>query len=156
MPLTTEEDYERLGEHLFAIDAPLESFAAAHGYTYYPPLSGGRYPNRRITQEGFICRSIHIAMSEQPGGQRFDHFFPEIPYTIFGGAWIDDHQQAKRWHSPFLNTRDIPFSLLLTTLPVYLDHFHNYLACITADLIYSCAYTTTLELPYDKRTPTKI
>jgi hypothetical protein len=156
MPLNTQEDYERLGEHLFAIDAPLANFAAAHGYTVYPPLSGGRYPDRRITQEGIICRSIHIAMAEQPSGERFDHFFPEIPYTIFGGAWIDDHQHYKRWHSAFLNTRNIPFSLLITTLPLYLDHFHNYLSSITADHIYTCACTTALELPYDKRTQTRV
>src|SRR6187401_664886 len=145
MPLNTPEDYERLGEHLGAIDAPLASFAAAHGYTYYPPLSGGRYPNRRITQEGLILRSIHIAMADQPDGQRYDHFFPEIPYTIFGGAWIDDGQTYKRWHSPFLSTREIPFSLLLVTLPLYLDHFHDYLSRITADHIFDYACTTSLD-----------
>jgi hypothetical protein len=144
MPLVTEEDYERLGEHLYAIDAPLASFAAAHGYTVYPPPSGGRYPNRRITQEGPIFRSIHIAMAEQPDGQRFDRFFPEIPYTIFGGAWIDDLENHKRWHSPFLNTREIPFSLLVSTLSLYLEHFHDYLARITAEHIYACACTTSL------------
>jgi hypothetical protein len=144
MPLITQEDYERLGEHLCAIDAPLASFAAAHGYTVYPPLSGGRYPNRRITQEGLIFRSIHVAMADQPDGQRFDHFFPEIPYTLFGGAWIDDGRTHKRWHSPFLNSREIPFSLLLATLPLYLDHFHDYLARITEDHIYAWACTTSL------------
>lgn len=144
MSLNTLEDYERLGEHLYAIDAPLANFAAAHGYTVYPPLSGGRYPNRRITQEGLIYRSIHIAMGDDLNGERFDHFFPEIPYTVFGGAWIDDHGTHKRWHSPFLYTREIPFSLLLTTLPRYLDHFHNYLARITEDHIYAWSCTTPL------------
>ena len=144
MPLITQDDYERLGEHLCAIDAPLASFAAAHGYTVYPPLSVGRYPSRRITQEGLVFRSIHIAMADQPDGQRFDHFFPDIPYTIFGGAWIDDQQSHKRWHSAFLNTREIPFSLLLETLPLYLDHFHDYLAHITEDHIYAYACTTSL------------
>ena len=106
--------------------------------------SGGRYPNRRITQEGLIFRSIHVAMADQPDGQRFDHFFPEIPYTIFGGAWIDDGQTHKRWHSVFLNSREIPFSLLLTALPLYLDHYHDYLAHITEDHIYAWACTTSL------------
>lgn len=106
MPLNTQEDYERLGEHLYAIDAPLESFAARHHYTVYHPLSGGRYPNRRITQEGIIRRSIHIAMADKPSGERFDSYFPQIPYTIFGSAWIDDHQQHQRWRSPFLGMRD--------------------------------------------------
>jgi hypothetical protein len=145
MPLSTLEDYERLGEHLYAIDAPLASFAASHGYTIYPPLSCGRYPNRRITQEGLIFRSIQVAMADQPDGQRFDRFFPEIPYTIFGGAWVDDQRTRKRWHSAFLNTREIPFWLLLTTLPLYLNHFHDYLSRITEDHIYACACTTSLD-----------
>lgn len=144
MPLNTHEDYERLGEHLCAIDGTLAGFAATHGYTVYPSLSGGRYPNRRITREGPVWRTIHIAMADRPSGERFDRFFPEIPYTIFGGAWIDDHRQHKRWHSASLTTRDIPFSLLLTTLPVHLDHFHDYLVRITADHIYACACTTPL------------
>ena len=79
MPLITQEDYERLGEHLCAIDAPLASFAAAHGYTVYPPLSGGRYPNRRITQEGRLLRNIHITMDLTPSGEPHDHFFEQIP-----------------------------------------------------------------------------
>ena len=57
MPLTTPEDYDRLGEHLNQIDAPLQAFAALHGYTVYPKRSGGRYPNRRITIEGRVFRS---------------------------------------------------------------------------------------------------
>ncbi len=148
MSLNTQEDYERLGAHLAAIDAPLADFAAAHGYTVYPPLSGGRYPNRRITQEGELRRSIQISMANMPSGERFDHFFPEIPYTIFGGAFIDDHQQHKRWHCAFLHTRDIPFSVLIRTLQLHLNHFHGYLSRVTADYIYACDCTSPLaELP---------
>ena len=101
-------------------------------------------PTAASLRRVFIFRSIHIAMADQPDGQRFDHFFPEIPYTIFGGAWIDDGQTHKRWHSAFLNTREIPFSLLLVTLPLYLDHFHDYLSRITADHIFAYACTTSL------------
>ena len=109
MPLNTPEDYELLGEHLRAIDPVLEGFAAAHGYTYYPPHECGRYPNRRLTRDGVISRTIHVAMADRPDGQRFDRFFPEVPYTVFGGAWIDDHEHRRRWHSPFLTTGQIPF-----------------------------------------------
>jgi hypothetical protein len=144
MPLNSQEDYERLGVHLAIIDAPLSSFAATHGYMVYPPLSGGRYPNRRITQQGQIVRSIHISMANTKSGERFNEFFPEIPYTIFGGAWIDDHQQHKRWHSPFLHTREIPFSVLVQTLKPNLNQFHDYLSRITTDYIYRCACTSPL------------
>ncbi len=145
VPLDTPEDYERLGEHLHAIDRPLTDFAAAHGYIVRSLLSGGRYPHRRIAQDGVISRSILIAMADQPDGQRFDRFFPEIPYTIFGGAVIDDHAQHLRWHSPFLHTREIPFSSLLSVLPVYLAQFHDYLSRLTAEHIYACAYTSPLS-----------
>jgi hypothetical protein len=91
MPLTSPEDYDRLGDHLGQIDVPLGQFASEHGYTVYPKLSGGRYPNRRIIQEGRLLRSIHITMDLTPSGDRYDRFFEHIPYTVWGGAWIDDH-----------------------------------------------------------------
>lgn len=147
MPLETLEDYERLGEHLLAIDQPLAEFAAAHGYTVLPLSAGGRYPNRRIAQEGLINRSIHVSMADRPDGQRFDRFFPDIPYTIFGGAVIDDQAQRKRWHAPFLHTREIPFSSLLRVLPVYLEHFHEYLSRITVEQIHTFGYTSSLSVP---------
>ena len=81
MPLNSPEDYDRLGEHLMQLDAPLAEFAARHGYTVYPKLSGGRYPNRRITQKGRVVRSIVIQMDCTLKGERYDEFFPDIPYT---------------------------------------------------------------------------
>jgi hypothetical protein len=146
MPLVTEEDYRRLGEHLSVIDAPLRSFANAQGYTLYPSLSGGRYPNRHMAQEGVVWRSIHIRMATRQDGQRFDEFFPEIPYTVFGGAWIDDQPQRKRWHSAaFLHTHEVPFTLLVEQLPFYLAHFHDYLSRITPEQIYAHNFTTPLS-----------
>ena len=71
MQLDSIEDYEHLGEHLAAIDAPLEAFAAAHQYAV---IRRGRYPNRRITHEGPVVRSIHITMDMDERGERFDHF----------------------------------------------------------------------------------
>jgi hypothetical protein len=54
MPLDSIEAYDRLGEHLAVIDAPLAAFAAKHGYTVYPRLSGGRYQH---AQEVSIVRT---------------------------------------------------------------------------------------------------
>src|SRR5436190_24254615 len=100
MPLDSQEAYERLGEHLLEIDVPLSDFAVNNGYTIYPKLSGGRYPNRRITKEGRLLRSIVIQMDCTMKGERYDQFFPEIPYTIWGGAWIDDFEEKKRLVGP--------------------------------------------------------
>ncbi len=144
MPLNCPEDYERLGKHLAEIDAPLAAFAAGHGYTVYARPPGGRYPNRHITQEGFILRSIQISMETDRHGERFDHFFPEIPYNIFGAAWIDDHSHHIRWHCPNIRIEAIPFSTLVRTLPLHLNHFHSYLSGITEDYIRACAVTSPL------------
>jgi hypothetical protein len=152
MPLNSPEDYELLGEHLAAIDAPLETFALSHGYTVYPRLSGGRYPNRRITQEGAVLRSIHISMDDAPSGERFDRFFPEIPYTIFGAAWMDDQSRHTRWHCPNIRLRAVPFSLLTRTLQLHLDHFHDYLSRITEDYIRACTCGSPLaSLPPEQQ-----
>ena len=86
MPLNSPEDYERLGEHLAEIDAPLAAFAANRDYTVCSRLSGGRYPNRRINHEVTVIRSIIIEMDVSRNGERFDQFFPDIPYTISSAA----------------------------------------------------------------------
>ena len=132
MPLESLEDYERLEEHLAAIDGPLDAFAATHGYIV---IRQGHYPNRRVTLDGVIVRSIHISMDMNEHGQRFDHFFPEIPYIVFGSAWIDDWAIHTRFSSPHIQTWAIPFSALERHLTVYLNHFHSYLSALTEDFI---------------------
>lgn len=145
MPLDSIEDYDRLGEHLAEIDAPLAAFAAKHGYTVYPRLSGARYPNRRITQEGSIFRSIHLAMDEMPSGHRYDRFFPTLPYTMWGGARIDDREHHLRFHGAGILIRAVPFTLLARTLQLHLHHFHSYLSGISEDYIRACAHTSPLS-----------
>jgi hypothetical protein len=132
MPLPSVEDYERLGEHLTAVDVPLAAFASARGYTVQ---HRGRYPNRRLTRFGSVVRSIHITMDVDESGQRFDHFYPDIPYIIWGGAWIDDDVAHIRISSPHIETWQVPFSALVRTLPMHLDHFHSYLSALTEDYI---------------------
>lgn len=145
MPLDSIEDYDRLGEHLAEIDAPLAAFAAKHGYNVYPRLSGGRYPNRRIMGEGFVSRTIHITMDEMPNGERYNHFFPDIPYTLFGGAWIDDHEKHIRLSCAGVSMQGVPFTLLIRTLQLHLDHFHGYLSGISEAYIRACACTSPLS-----------
>ena len=145
MPLDTPTDYGLLGEHLAQIDPLLAAFAAQHGYTVYPSLSGGRYPNRRITQEGLVFRSIHISMTEMPNGERYDHFFPDIPYSVWGGAWIDDHSQHFRFSCADIVIRAVPFKMLAQTLPLHLVHFHNYLSGISEEYIRYCGCTSPLS-----------
>ena len=140
----TIEEYERLGEHLCVVDPILNDFARDHGYAVYGPLSGGRYPNRRISQVGSITRAIHIAMSHDSSGNRYCAFFPDVPYTIFGGVFIDDKANGVRWHSAHLVTRDIPFSILVLSLVAHLIHFHSYISGVTAEYVYSVGCKTPL------------
>ena len=146
MPLNSPEDYERLGQHLADIDADLEFFATKHGYSVKPKLFGGRYPNRRITLEGPMLRSIHISMDEMPDGKRFDEFFPDIPYSIFGMAWIDDLDKKTRWHGPSVGIEKVPFSVLTRTLPQHLELYHNYLSGLTEEYVIACGVTSPLRV----------
>ena len=147
MPLDSPEAYDRLGEHLLQIDAPLAAFAACNGYILYPKLSGGRYPNRRITQESRLLRSIVIQMDCTIKGERYEQFFPEIPYTVWGGAWIDDFKEKKRLVGPSIRAERIPFSTLLRTLDLHLSHFHDYLSRVTEEYVVACGRIGILGSP---------
>jgi hypothetical protein len=150
MPLSSPEDYDRLGEHLAEIDETLTTFSRLHGYAAFPRALG-RYPNRNITQEGQVMRSIQITMDNALNGGRFDRFFPEIPYTICGVAWIDDHPQHKRWHCPNIRIEGVPFCILVPALKLHLVHFHGYLSSISEQYIRACARSSTLApLPPDR------
>jgi hypothetical protein len=145
MPLNTEADYERLAEHLGEIDQFVEPFSAAHGYTLpkWPLL--GRYPNRQMhSQCGIVWRSIQITMDLRPDGERFDEFFPEIPYTVFGAAWVDDFTSLTRWHAPSIRTDGIPFTELMQTIPLYLSHFHKYISSLDEHSIRAFCRTSKL------------
>jgi len=129
MPLITESDYERLADHLCVIDGLLDIFSSEHGYTRQPWPLGGRYPNRMLHRtDGTVQRSIQITMDCDLDGKRFDHFFPTIPYTVFGATWIDDEPDLTRWRAPSIRLDDIPFAHLVSTLPHVLNHFHRYLS----------------------------
>jgi hypothetical protein len=144
MPLDSIEDYERLGEHLAAIDEPLLEFASARGYTV---SRRGRYPNRRITQHGLVMRSIEIAMDVDEHGRRFDRFFPDIPYMVWGGAWVDDEPTQTRFNGPHLKIWKIPFPAMARHLTIYLEHFHFYLSGLTEDYIRAYGAPSRLAVP---------
>ena len=145
MPLDSIEDYELLGLHLTEIDSTLVEFAERRGYVLAEPHSGGRYPNRRITQHAQIYRTIHISMDLTPRGERFVQFFPDIPYTIYGGVWIDDHDRGVRWHGPAIRLSAIPFRALVYMLKNHLEHFDAYLQTVPADYIIACDCSSALR-----------
>ena len=147
MPLNSPEDYDRLGKHLGEIDEPFNLFATQHGYIVYPKFYGGRYPNRRMTQEGHLFRSIIIQMDLKLSGERYEEFFPDIPYTVWGGTWIDDAKQKTRWFGPSIRVEGLPFSRLTIVLDQHLIHFHDYLSRVTENYIKACGRSIILKLP---------
>ena len=147
MPLITEADYERFAEHLCAIDDVVGRFSTKYSYSLPQwPLSG-RYPNRMMLREsGKLWQSIQITMDNDSEGERFDHFFPDIPYTIFAAAWIDDELTLTRWSSPSIRLDGIPFSRLVRNIQAYLHFFHQYLCSIDEASIRSFACSSDLDL----------
>lgn len=148
MPLETEADYEQLAAHLREIDLIVEPFSQAHGYRLMRWPLGGRYPNRMMDRQcGRVTQSIQITMDLRPDGERFDRFFPDIPYTVFGAAWMDDSATRTRWSAPTIRNENIPFTVLLRVIPIYLSHFDTYLSSLNEDSIRAFQATSKLGDP---------
>lgn len=151
MPLKTEADYERLAEHLREIDHIVESFSDTHGYTLPKWPLGGRYPQRKMHKQcGMVWRSIQISMDNRPDGECYDEFFPEIPYTVFGAAWVDDFDVYTRWHAPNIRMEGIPFTELLQSIPLYLSQIHGYISLFEGDTIRSFGKTSKLASRHEE------
>jgi hypothetical protein len=89
MALHSPEDYVELGLHLVEIDVIFGQFLHSSGYSDNTGALG-RYPHRSAVLRGTVSRKIDLAMDTDPAGHRFDHFFSEIPYTLWCGYWLDD------------------------------------------------------------------
>jgi hypothetical protein len=89
MPLDSPEGYIWLDEHLRAIDDAFQHFLRESGYSDNTGALG-RYPHRSAVLRGRICRKIDLEMDLGSDGLRFEVFFPDIPYTLWAGAWLDE------------------------------------------------------------------
>ena len=146
MPLVTEEDYERLADHLREIDSIVEPFSDAHGYILPRWPRSGRYPNRKMhRQSGVLWTGIQITMDLSPNGELFDEFFPEIPYTISGSVWVDDFDTLTRWHGLNIGARAIPFVKLVRSITLYFEHIHRFISSVDEATVR--AFCDTSPLP---------
>jgi hypothetical protein len=117
MPLNSPEDYIRLGKHLEEIDYIWQRFLSESGYSDNTGALG-RYPHRSavLLLAGGACRKIDLQMEDGSDGQRFDEFFPDIPYLLWAGAWLDEG--GVRYHDRgFLVFEHLPFSKVKQVLP---------------------------------------
>ncbi|MEM9481775.1 MAG: hypothetical protein AAGA58_19165 [Verrucomicrobiota bacterium] len=146
MPLESREDYIRLNEHLWELDPVAKGFAETNGYEYGPPLANGLYPKLRLwrTRNG-ISQSINFDMELTEQDERFDEFFPGIPYSVFAGSWIDDEEEHVRHHGPHAGIRRTTFSALRRSLPEFLEYFHAHNETISSELIYACGLKTPIS-----------
>jgi hypothetical protein len=151
MPLSFPEDYERLGEHLAAIDPVLDKFADRTGFIVQRWSPGGLYPHRWLhlgeRSDRQIQRSIQISMDTDERDERFDSFFPDIPYTVFAAAWLDDWTIRERFGGPRLMLSGIPFSRLVPELDRYLALFHQFVMTITPEFLLSCGSRSPVAGP---------
>ena len=139
MSLESREAYVRLNEHLWELDQMAKEFAESNGYVYGPPLTNGLYPKLRMWRlKNGVSQNINFDMEYTERDERFDEFFPEIPYSVFAGSWIDDEDKRIRHHGPHAGIRRIPFSALRRSMREFLEFFHAHNETVTACLIYAC------------------
>lgn len=129
MSLTSPEDYVRLGEHLKVIDDIFQRFLRESGYSDNTGALG-RYPHRSAVQNGRVCRKIDLQMCEDSAGQRFDQFFPEIPYRLWAGAWLDE-DTTRYSDGGFLVFDRLPFSKVMCVLADALTQATQRLTTVT-------------------------
>jgi hypothetical protein len=119
----------RLGEHLEEIDNIFQRFLRESGYSDNTGALG-RYPHRSAVQAGRVSRKIDLQMCEDSAGQRFDEFFPEIPYRLWAGAWLDE-DSTRYFDAGFLVFERLPFSKVGPVLAESLAQAAQRLATVT-------------------------
>jgi hypothetical protein len=129
MPLNSPEDYVRLGKHLEELDALFQQFLRQSGYADNTGALG-RYPHRSAILGGRVCRKIDLKMDEDPEGNRFDEFFPDIPYTLWAIAWLDENT-TRYGDGGFTVFERLPFSKVKTVLAEALSQAATRLGVIT-------------------------
>jgi hypothetical protein len=84
-------------------------------------------------------------MEEDEHGQRYDHFFPDVPYSLGGGAWIDvdGYRYASETVSAF---KRLPFRLLTSRLPADLRSTWDGIRGFTPDYLISLGPRMKLNL----------
>jgi hypothetical protein len=143
MPLDSPEDYDRLGRHLEAIDAVFQEFLTSSGYKDNTGALG-RYPHRSAVLNHRVCRKIDLQMDEDLDGHRFDSFFPDIPYTLWAGAWLDEGN-TRYCDGGFTFFERLPFSKVKTMLSEALSQAATRLAVVTESSLKQCGKQSTLR-----------
>jgi hypothetical protein len=144
MPLDSPEAYVRLGQHLCDVDPIVEEFCRETGFVRRT-TGISRYPMRRLDLHQQVSWFIELWMEEDEHGQCYDHFFPDIPYSLAGGAWID--LEGYRYASDSVATfQRVPFSILTSRLAADLRSTWDRIRGFTSDYLVSLGPRAKLNL----------
>ena len=114
MPLDSPEAYEPLSQHLSEVDPIIDDFCRETGFSRQT-TGISRYAMRRLVFYQDVQWWIELRMLEDEQGQRYDTFFPDVPYWLGGGGWID--LKGYRYCSdPVVTFERLPFRLLVPQL----------------------------------------
>jgi hypothetical protein len=123
MPLDSVQAYERLGEHLTALDAPLAAWTETRRFTRY--LHTGRYPERRYYRHTTTPQAfLSVSLQRGDTGERFDEFRPDLPYCACLGFFLPrPDPRSKR----IILFHHVPFERLQRKLDLLLEPADSYL-----------------------------
>ena len=145
MPLDSLEAYRRLGQHLCVVDPIIEEFCRETGFVRRT-TGVSRYPMRRLDLPGQVNWFIELWMEVDERGERYDHFFPDIPYSLAGGAAID--LDGYRYISePSATFQRLPFRLLAARLPADLRLTWERMRILTPEHLISLGPRVKLDTP---------
>jgi len=109
----TEEDFEKLGEHLKTVKPIIKNFCNKYEFVFVPQSSIGKYPRVRIEKSSKIQLWFDLWMELDVSGKRFTKFFPTIPYELSAGGYIDVEDgtpYGHRYQKAFVCFANKPFN----------------------------------------------
>lgn len=115
----TEEQFDKLREHLASVRPIVDEFCSATGYQHVDPRSIGRYPRIRIEKPGEVSRWLDLWMEVDEIGNRNESFFEDVPYELSAGASLhveDETQYGHRFQKSFTVFSGRPFKNVPETL----------------------------------------
>ena len=144
MPLDSPEAYERLSQHLCEVDPIIDEFCRETGFARQT-TGISRYAMRRLVLYRDVQWWIELRMLEDEHGERYDHYFPDVPYWLGGGGWVD--LKGYRYTADRVDTFErLPFRLLVPGLAAGLQSTWERIKGYTVDYLVSLGPRVKLDL----------
>jgi hypothetical protein len=128
-PLEKQLAYET---HVSQLDPVVDSFCGRYGYRR--DASMGAYPGRLLRKEGVLELSFEFSLALGEQGQICQDFFPEVPFSLGSGAWVQTGRILHTVYGPYISER-VPFRDLQDHLADYLEEAHRKLSRLTREAV---------------------